>query len=1018
MESIFSEIQTSFNRAPMHSPFGAYETEKQAAEMDRSASRYTVSLNGSWDFCVYETIQEIPKCWAEKPTEGLRKITVPSCLEFEGIGKPVYTNIMYPFDRKAGDHSFETEITEDEYELNAPLVPRENKTVCYYRKFVMPECFQKRKTFLNFGGVETAFELAVNGKTVGYSEDSKLDAEFEITDYIKEGENLIAVRVSWFSPHSYLEDQDYWHVHGIYRDVTLYSKDLQRMLDFKVQPVFGESLAEAALEVSVWPDHSAPLFGACRVKMSLFDAQGAEVSSGMSKPFAEYGVYLDEKYVVRETIPVDSPELWNCERPYLYTLVLKLQDADGHVTDIESCRVGFREIRIAEGILQINRRRMIIRGVNLHEWSAYTGRTVSREELKRTLLTAKALNFNAIRTCHYPKSVYFYELCDELGLYVVDEANIETHGYGGGLSNSYQWLHAYMDRAIRMCLRDKNHPCIIAWSLGNESGLGVNQGAMYGWMKAYDSRPVQYESGGSPANISDIIAPMYATRDWVEECMSRDDKRPFIMCEYAYSKSNSNGNFAEFWELIRKYPRFQGGFLWDFADKAIAQKGQDEKLRFRYAGAFGESVMDPVKDMCLNGIVYADLEKKPAAEEVKNCQAPVYIKYEGSGNCRLYNEYMTSDLTDLEFDWELVRDGICVERGVLENVRIDPGKEIGLEMPYDKRNVSGETFWNLYVRLKNDQVYAKAGHVIYKAQLEAEGSFVYTEKENIRSDCPLKVRRQNGFIYVEGERLRLVYDEKRGGLLSCSVDSRELFSNVKNRFYRAATGIDEGQISNCYSEEWKLADLENPEVCVEAVRVFPAANFILLEEELSFCGGKIKTDREYLITEAGMRMTARIHNHMDLDTIARIGQSFELPKEFENLKWYGRGPQEAYTDRKSSAFVGIYENCTNLMHEHYVKPCECGGREDVRWLEIRNEEGRGMKIWGSSLFHFSALPWTIEQYDRAAYQEELGESKGISLVLDGWHAGLGGDTGWSKNIHPEYRIPKGLYLYELFLKWI
>ncbi len=1022
MERIYKEISSSENRAPMHSPFGAYETESQALACDRRASVFTYDLNGIWDCCVFDDPESVPKDWMNERGAANIKIKVPSCLEFEGIGKPVYTNVSYPFNRKLGDHSFETEMTPGVFELNAPYVPRKNMTVCFYRTFDLPDSFEGRKIFINFGGVETAFELAVNGKFVGTSEDSKLDAEFEITSYINAGSNLIAVKLFRFSPQSYLEDQDYWQVHGIYRDVTLYSKASLRMTDFQVQTVFGDSLEDAALRIRIWPDHNTPLYGSCRVEMKLFDADGAAVASKTSKSFAEYVRYLDENHVVKEELEVRAPKLWSSERPYLYTLVITMTDPEGQVCDIESCRVGFREIRIKDGILQINRKRMIVRGTNLHEWSPYTGRAISKEEVRTVLCSMKALNFNAVRTCHYPQNTFFYDLCDELGLYVVDEANVETHEYGGALSNSPLWLHAYMDRAVRMCLRDKNHPCVIIWSLGNESGAGANQTAMYGWLKGFDDRPVQYESGGCRENVSDILCPMYPTRDWIEECMASPDRRPYIMCEYAYAKSNSNGNVDMYWDLIRKYPRFQGGFLWDFRDKAIEQSMPDGSKHMRYAGAFGEDVVDSVPDMCLNGIVFADLTPKPAAEEIKKLQAPVsvtYVSWHGlKGTYYIVNEAVFDDCSAYSFDWELVCDGKKVQEGNLGDVRIAPGERTVLDIPYDRGLVNGEAFIDLYVRQREDTFWSKAGDVIFREQLQTENSKAYGFDEAFVTGGKVEVRETGNSVIVTGEHINAVLQKETGNLHDLTWDGRHILGEEQDCFYRAPTGIDEGSGENCYNDLWIRAGLRDPEGKVKSLRIYPTEDLVTVKERVDYLNGQISLEKVYEISDFDISLTVNALNAVDLETLPRIGQTMLLAPQYRHVKYYGRGPWENYRDRKASAFLGIYEQDVEKMHVPYVRCCECGGREDTRWLEVTDDSGHGVRVTGSDYFHFSALPWSISQYADADYQEELGRSRGTVLTLDGIHAGLGGDTGWTKNIHPEYRIKQGRYFYRFSLKMI
>lgn len=1020
-----SEIISSVNRAPMHTPFGAYETAEQALTLDRTASKYMVSLNGTWQCGVYETLEQVPEDWYENMPQ-CREIKVPACWEFEGIGKPVYTNIPYPFDRTRGDHSFETEVTPGNYELNAPYIPKENLTVCYYRHFELPESFAGRKVFLNFGGVETAFEAALNGVKFGFSEDSKLDAEFEITDLIREGENFLAVKVMSFSPQSYLEDQDYWHVHGITRNVSLYSKSPVRMVDYQVQTLFGSSMEDAFVRVRIWPDHDTPLFGTGRVFMTLYDAEGKPVAEKETKPFAEYRSYLGPDKIAEEKFPVPSPCLWNSEEPYLYTLVLEMRDGEGNVTDIESCRVGFREVRIQNGILELNRKRLVIRGTDLHEWSSDTGRTVPEDELRKTICSMKALNFNAVRTCHYPKDSAFYDLCDELGIYVVDETNIETHGYGGGLSDSPLWLSAYMERAKRMCLRDKNHPCVIIWSLGNESGAGANHAAMYGWLKAFDNRPVQYESGGSRPEMSDIICPMYPDRDWIETCMSNGDNRPFIMCEYIYAKGNSNGNMDLYWDMIRKYPRCQGGFLWDYHDKGVYVKSADGKKQLRYAGAFGESVKDPVPDMCLNGIVFADLTPKPAAWELQSLQSPIQLVYRDwhgiIGSYYVVNENLSMDTSAYVFEWELVCDGFPAESGILDLPPVKPGESRRVELPYDRNLVEGEAFFNLTVRQKEACQYAEAGHIIYRKQIPAEGSRTYRPERLLEYRGPerLTVRgEEDGILRIGDENsLEIRFDRERGALKEVRKDGKVMMGGEQDVFYRAPTGIDEGQGTNCYNEDWIREGLDDPKGKVESFHVYQAEDAVFVKTELSYLDGKISLEKMYEISGSGISLKVSAVNATCLETLPRIGQTVILPEEFHAVRYYGRGPWENYRDRKEAAFVGIYDSMVSDMHVPYVRCSECGGREDVRWLEICSDSGEGIRISGSRYFHFSALPWTIRQYAQADYQDQLGESCGTVLTLDGVHAGLGGDTGWTKNIHPEYRITPGCYEYEFRFRWI
>ncbi len=1051
---------TQRNRYPMHSPYGAYESVEQALTCDRNISKYVQSLNGMWKFHMYDMPEQVEEGFSGEDFDvsGWEEIPVPSNWELLGYGKPVYTNIVYPFETKGKGSEFEVEIAKDEYVLNAPFVPEENLTGCYRREFELPEYFGGRDIFIDFGGVESCFYLWINGEMVGYSQDSKLNAEFDITDYVKPGKNLVAVQVMRVCDGTYLEDQDYWHLSGIYRDVRIYAKAKQRIFDYKVETLFKkDDYSKATLSVMIHPNNQVPLYGEHHVEMTLFDAEGNKAAELSTIPFVDCTAYLDPRYMAKPSVEVFNPHLWSSEDPYLYTLVLEMKDAQGNTTDIESCRVGFRQIRINErGVLLLNGRRLVIRGVDRHEFCPEGGRYVTREYMRKEIACMKQLNFNAVRTSHYPDSVDWYDLCDELGIYLVDETNLETHGYGGQLSSDPEWTHAYVERASRMVLRDKNHPSVILWSLGNESGAGMNHAAMYGWIKEYDkTRYVQYESNNPGKNITDIITPMYPQRAWVEEVMADDsDLRPFIMCEYAYAKSNSNGNFGEFWELVKKYPRCQGGFIWDFADKALVQKTAEGKKKYVYGGAFGEPILDRVPDMCLNGVVFADLTFKPAAYEIKNVQAPVEITETKDalfeeGALHIRNLYHTLDLSHLQIVWEMISNGECMQKGMLEELAAGPGESFELKLPYDRAKISGECFLNLYVQLKKDTFYAEAGYEIYRKQIKL-GREIYRPAtcEAAEKELSCLKKPESDSYTITGEGMEVVYDKSVGAFSKIYYQGANFLTGGMEEFYRAPTGIDEGQHEPDdrlhYVAHWQKAGLHRLQKKVVEVSCFETKQLVIIKERAEFLAGEpgveenvtnveekgqnrsdfevlrkmdvpvIFTETTYYIGSRGIDIEKTVINQSGADTLPRIGQSFVLPESFQIIEWYGRGPWENYVDRKSAAFVGKYEGKVEKMHEPYVKPCECGGREDARYLVLTDGEHK-LTVTAGRDFHFSVLPYSLEQYAKADYQDELGE-RGTYLHLDAWHTGVGGDTGWRRTIHPEYFIGDGIYTYKFLMR--
>ncbi len=1039
---------TQRNRYPMHSPYGAYETVAQALTCDRNVSKYVQSLNGVWKFHMYEMPEKVEPDFmkADFNASGWEEIPVPSNWELLGYGKPVYTNIVYPFESKGAESEFEMEIAKGEYVLNAPFVPNENLTGCYRREFEVPKYFDGKDIFIDFGGVESCFYLWINGQPVGYSQDSKVNAEFDITDYVKTGTNLLALQVMRVCDGSYLEDQDYWHLSGIYRDVRIYAKAKQRILDYKVETLFEQNdFDKATLSVMVHPNNQVPLYGEYHVEMTLYDADKKKVAELNTIPFAKCTAYLDSRYMAKPSVEIDKPLLWSSETPYLYTLVLEMKDAEGNTTDIESCRVGFRQVRINErGVLLLNGKRLVIRGVNRHEFCPEGGRHVTKEYMRREIIRMKQLNFNAVRTCHYPDSVDWYDLCDELGIYLVDETNLETHGYGGQLSSDPEWTHAYVERASRMVLRDKNHPSVILWSLGNESGAGMNHAAMYGWIKEYDkTRYVQYESNNPGKNITDIIAPMYPQKAWVEEVMADDsDLRPFIMCEYAYAKSNSNGNFMEFWDLVDKYPRCHGGFLWDFADKALVQKTDAGDSKYVYGGAFGEAIVDRVPDMCLNGVVFADLSLKPGAYEVKNVQAPVRIVETTNAlfeevTLSIQNLYHTLDLSHLKVAWEVVSNGECVQQGTMEALCAEAGESLELQIPYDRKMVCGESYLNLYVQLKEDTCYEKSGFEIYRKQIKLSREIYRLPDKEITEKSVSCIQRDNQYI-ITGDGIEVIYNKEVGAFSKVVYQDTEYFTGGTEEFYRAPTGIDEGQHEPDdmahYVAHWEKAGLNRLRKNVYAVSYYSCDTLIVIKEKAEFvpgeqwsgmqydakrCGndGKqvvICTETIYFIGSRGIEVQKTVINQSGADTLPRIGQSFTFSKDFQSVEWYGRGPWESYRDRKSAAFMGKYKGTVDDMHVPFIKPCECGGREDARYLILTDGKHK-LTVTGGADFHFSVLPYSLVQYADADYQDELGE-KGVHLLLDAWHTGLGGDTGWRKTIHPEYFMGDGIYTYKFTLR--
>lgn len=1019
---------TQRNRYPMHSPYGVYESVEQAMDCDRSVSKFVKSLNGMWKFYMSDSPLKVPEGFEKIDFDdtGWDSIPVPSNWELHGYGKPVYTNIIYPFEREWTNSHFELEIAKGKVELNAPYVPEKNLTGCYRTYFDIPKDYEGKDILIEFGGVESCFYLYMNGIEIGYSQDSKLDAAFDITHAVKQGINVLAVKVLQFCDGTYLEDQDYWHISGIHREVRILAKAQQRLYDYKIETLFhGDNFKESELSITLSPNNTLKGYGECSVRLSLYNAMKELVITDQTKPYAEYVAYLKPHYTAVTSITINEPQLWSAETPYLYTLVMETIDGAGNVTDIESTKVGFRGIEIRkDGVLCLNGKRLIVRGVDLHEFCPETGRVISKDYMRKQIICMKQLNFNAVRTSHYPHVNEWYELCDEMGIYLVDETNLETHGYGSQLSSSPEWTAAYMERATRMVLRDKNHPCVILWSLGNESGAGMNHAAMYGWIKEYDkTRYVQYESGNPGANITDILVPMYSSREWVEEKMAdMNDLRPFIMCEYAYAKSNSNGNFMDFWELVDKYPRYQGGFIWDFQDKALTLRRDDGTMKYVYGGAFQEAVVDNVEDMCLNGVVLPDLSWKPSAYEIKNCQAPVKIIWDedaltGRVSYSIKNNYQFLDLSHLRIAWELVCNGILEDQGELKRFFTPAGEVELIDLPLEHKKISGEAYLNFKVSLREDADYAQAGYIIYTYQLPLNQSLLF-KKETCITGEKLTLTESENEVIITGPSTMISFDKQSCTFSKVVLKGEERIAGGHDNFYRPVTGIDEGckNPGMNYAWDWKEEGLDNLNRNVLSVKTVATDSQIYLFTEVSYQDGKLRVTSWYRIGSEGIEINKTVVNSCTSNTIPRIGITFILPEEYNLINWYGRGPWDNYCDRKTAAQIGCYHSTVSEQHTPYIKPVECGGKEDVRYLTVKSITEHGICVSGAEPYHFDIHDYSIATCDQAAYEDEILRDHKIYLNIDYKHAGVGGDNGWTRNIHKEYQIGRGFYHYQFTIE--
>ncbi|MFW6030140.1 MAG: glycoside hydrolase family 2 TIM barrel-domain containing protein [Halanaerobiales bacterium] len=1015
------------NRERMHVPLGAYSSKEEAISCDRFCSPFVKKLDGEWKFKLFSRPEKVEEDFSsiEFNCSKWDDINVPGSWELQGYDYPIYTNHIYPFLKN------ENGIYKDFY---PPELPEENPTGCYITEFEVDNAWFEREIYINFQSVESAFYLWINGVKVGYSQDSKLDAEFKISGYLKKGKNKLALQVMRWCDGSYLEDQDYWHLSGIHRSVILYSKPKIHIKDFKVRTILDKNYQDADLLIYCYTNTLNTNY---KVRANLFDSEGnliIKTEANIANQTSMYG-YKKSKPEAQAAFmetKVNNPEKWNAETPNLYTLVLTLVDEKEREIDFESCKIGFRKIELSDsGVVLLNGRRLVIRGVNRHEHHPRTGRTISKERMREEIIAMKKLNFNAVRTSHYPNDPIWYDLCDELGMYLVDEANLETHGLQARLSQDPEWAGAYIERATRMVLRDKNHPSIIFWSLGNESGAGINHAAMAGWIRKYDpDRLIQYESNDPGTLISDIRAPMYPKMSWVEEVMSdTEDIRPMIMCEYAYCKGNSTGNFKEFWDYIDKYPRFQGGYVWDWSDKAIVKTNDEGEEYWAYGGDFNETVLDPVPDMCLNGVVFPDLILHPAAIEIKKIQAPISIKLIDlkEGSFEIENKYIKKDLAHLDITWDIIRNGNKIKKGKIDMLEINAGNKGQVKISELENLIKdkGEFFINFSFYLNKDLPWGEKGFEILKEQIPLIVN-TSTEKNSIycQSASGLKLEEEKDFYLIKGEQFSLNFDKKEALIRSYKWQEQEVIElAAKENYYRAPTAIDLGQFNeNSYAYDWNkfgLDKLERKLIEMQVTQIDENKIMIetLLKQKNNYKNADILNSIRYFIDANGeIRIENKVTIPEEIKSLPRVGLSLNINSAFENIEWYGRGPHENYIDRKESAHLGIYQNRVDLLDPGYIVPSECGGKEDVRWLKVYNKNDQGILIKSSSVFHFDAHWNSMEDYIKAKHRHELNQDKArIYLNIDYLHSGLGGDNGWTKNIHEEYLVKPGHYQYSVII---
>lgn len=967
------------NRIPAHSDHTYFEKETEERPLRQC-------LNGSWLFSYAKNPSMRVERFYEDSYDcsGFDTIQVPGHFETQGYGRNQYINTMYPWD--------------GEEFLRPPMVSKRNNPVgSYVKYFTLEEQMKGKRTFISFQGVETAFYVWLNGTFIGYSEDSFTPAEFELTETLREGENKLAVEVYKRSSASWLEDQDFFRFSGIFRDVFLYSIPRVHVRDIFVKAGLTDSYQEGTLEIR------AELIGDIddvTIKASLRDGDEKEIWNGNAEGKEE--VFFKASGLA--VLP------WSAEEPRLYRLYLYVKNEEGQILEFIPQKVGFRRFEMKDRIMCLNGKRILFKGVNRHEFDPVRGRDITREDMLWDIRFMKQHNINAVRTSHYPNQTLWYELCDEYGIYLIDETNLESHGSWqklGEVEPSWnvpgdrpEWKAAVLDRASSMFERDKNHPSVLIWSCGNESYAGTDIEAMSEYFhEKDDSRLVHYEGvfwNRKYDHISDMESRMYAKPAEIEEYLENDPKKPYISCEYMHSMGNSTGGMKLYTDLEKKYPLYQGGFIWDYIDQSLYRVNELGERVLTYGGDHDERATD--YEFCGNGIVYADRKASPKAQEVKALYADIKLEPDEKG-VKIINDSLFVSTGRYVLAYRLLKEDRCLYEAEAET-DVAPESEAYVNLTYPELPGTGEFIYEVSLRLKDDTLWAKAGHEISFGQYVKKTADKAEEKT-----CPLEIIRGDVNIGVRGRGFTAMFSKAEGGIASLCYDGVEYITRTpKLTFWRALTDNDRGAKTGFDAAQWmtaglfyKLTDVDVQEqkdqVCVTFEYLLPTVP-------------QTKAYVSYRVTGDGKIHVHALYKGTDgLPEMPAFGMDMKLKARYDRVRYYGRGPEENYLDRREGARLGVYSYQAADNLSAYLFPQECGNRMDVRWVEVTDADGQGLRFETEGVpFENSVLPCSAYELEAATHREELPKAHYSWVRILESQMGVGGDDSWGAPVHEEYRL--------------
>ena len=995
------------NKLDARATFFPYNSLELAKEDNVSKAENHLSLNGTWQFNYSETPEKRPVDFYKEDynTSNWNSIKVPSNWEVEGFGVPIYVNARYPFQKGY---------------LNPPDIPDgDNPVGSYKRTFNVPNNWDGRDIFIHFGAVKSAFYIWVNGKKVGYSQGSKLPAEFNLTNFVKPGKNSIALEVYRWSDGSYLECQDFWRISGIERDVYLYARPNVQIADYFAKAGLQNNYKDGVFDLALDIKNIASKKQKGTVSITI-TRDNKTVFAANSK----YELIANTNKTLNFDKIVPNVKTWSAEIPNLYQLDIIVKDKKGKTVEAISRKLGFRTSEVKGSQYLVNGKPILFKGVNRHEHDAKTGHVISREDMLRDIKIFKEYNINAVRTSHYPNDPYFYELCDEYGIYVVDEANIESHGMGYALdrtlANNPAWLQSHKERVGRMVERDKNHPSIVIWSLANEAGNGYNFYESYLLAKKIDNtRPVQHERAEHEWN-TDLYVPMYETPAQVEAYAKNIRRtKPYVQCEYAHAMGNSMGGFKEYWDLYEKYDKLQGGFIWDFVDQGIKTVKNGREI-YAYGGDYGPEGTPSDNNFLNNGLVQPDRKVNPHIHEVAHIQQDIkfYKNNLKNGIIDIKNWYFFRDLSNYSLNWEVIANGTVVESGKIADIVTAPQAKKAVTIPFKKSFEKGvEYFLNVSVTLKADEPLLKSGHRLAYEQFQLQKGTV-TTPEKATNAVGYTVK--NEIINVVGTNFEIKFNQQKGTLTNYTFNNKSLLKNGPEiNFWRAPVDNDYGARTQNKFKVWKDVAQDSK---VETTVKNGSKNEVEISFSRTILNGDAQLIQTYLVNGNG---AVKITNHLkaikgEYPNMYKFGNKLVLPEAYKNITFYGKGPFEAYTDRQHAAKVGLYKQTISAQYFPYIRPQENGNKKDIRWATLTKNDGSGLQFLSETSFHISALNYSeddLSSGDKRTQKHagELDPRKEVFVNIDGFQQGIGSINSWGRLPMKHYRLPYQNYSYSYWM---